>query len=237
MADSLFDTDAPEGEKKVPDQGEKLDALFKELEAMKRQNQDLRKDVLRLSLIGPAEEDREPAIPEVDMSDLPDMYQDPEGFKQGYASRVAAAARANPGPQRRERNVDELWNQFRSSYPEVAANPEMVEVAVKKAMSKGEAKGYDMQRYMFGHPEMFFEDIIDEHNRIFGGAHSKAEGKEAPSEKGKKEEAAQEEAEMAWGIFGAYQPAGKAGAEAEGEALGSVSSDLKSLQRAAGISW
>lgn len=218
-------------------QEERLEALFTQLKEMKEENLALRKDVLRMSYVKPPASPGDDPEPAVDLKGLPDMQEDPEGWAAAYAERAQEVAEKKAARKQQKslteaeqrKRAEELYVKFRNDYPELAKDEDKMEIAVRKAWSRGSARGYDMDRYVYGHSDLFFEEVAEEYSKAFGAA-PKAEEKDEP-------ENTQNDA--AWGIFGGSMGESskpKAGAGKE-EALGSFSADLKRFQKERGYSW
>lgn len=234
------DDDEVQEEKKGPSQEERLEALFNELGSLKKENASLRQDVLRLALTPTPRYEPEEVDEGPDLKGLPDFNMDPDAHMKERDKRIAAYAveRANaikrPEQNAAERN-DKLWKQFQEAYPDLSKDEERIEIAIRKAVDLGKTKGYDMEKYMYMHSDVFFEDIAREHDRFFGKGEKVNKKTEKVEEK---EETSEEETNRAWGIFGGYDPStGKSKSGAEEETLGSMTEDIKSLQKRGGISW
>ena len=218
-------------------QADRLEALFQELGSLRQENNSLRQDVLKLAL-APSPKYEPPATKEggPDLRDLPDFNLDPDAHLAERDKRIAAyavqkAVTEQNKPMSTEQRNKMLWDQFQEKYPDIAKDPERIEVAVKKAMDLGKAKGYDMEKYMYGHSEVFFEDVVKEHNRFF--AVSAPEKKEKAEDK----QPTEEETNEAWGIFGGSEGANATKKKTDDEELGSLTADIKKIQRDAGLSW
>lgn len=220
------------------DAAEKLDAVFAELKAMKEENLALRKDVLRMSYVKPPREERDEPEPQVDLTGLPDMETDPAGWAAAYRERAEAVAEKKVARKQQKalteaeqrKRAEDLYAKFKVDYPELAKDEDKMEVAVRKAWQIGSARGYDMERYVHGHPDVFFEDVAEQYTKAFGAVAKAPEPKE---------EAETLQNDAAWGIFGGSMgetsTAGKKGQQQE--ALGSFSEDLKRIQKKGGYSW
>lgn len=211
-----------------------LEARFKELEAKSGEREkQLRADLIRSMNLRPQTEAAAPKAPAApDYKGLPDP--DDENYHEELAKRqavwyqqvqAAQAAQGHSATSQKAR-ADALIEEFKRLHPEQAKDMERVRIAADLAWSKGQQRGMDMDRFAYGSPELFFEDVLSEHARLFGKGEV-VEKREEP-----------ETMERALGIFGGMEGhSAPKGREERVEELGSLTGDLKSLQKTAGLSW
>jgi hypothetical protein len=193
----------------------------------------------------PAQQWQPVALPEFSMDGLPDQFSDPEGYNKAFAARLSdhqrktlEIDRANARAEQEQRaaqsgKVDQLWQGFERSHPDLAKQRDLVEFAAGKVAAEAAAKGIDVERYLFATPDAFYNDVAGYVTKL-----NPSLGK-----------AADPEPEEDQGIFsgGPGIPEGRTGGIAGGEegnfkpssgggdAPGDMIEDLKKLQRASGF--
>jgi len=108
-----------------------------------------------------------PADVKVDLKDMPDPATDLEAYNRELAQRVNAAVQAQTqavgqqlSQQFEQRTAtDRLWNGFREKHPEWAKFEPLVETVAKRVVSDADARGVDLQKYMFSNPDLFYQDL------------------------------------------------------------------------------
>jgi hypothetical protein len=114
--------------------------------------------------------------PKIDLSGLPDQLTDPQGYEKALDARVSAAisekiahmtAAQQAQEEEKQANAGRLkaiWDEFGEKYEDLAAFPEIIEVAATKVATKAQEKGIDVKRYMFGAGSTFIDDVAKEMN-------------------------------------------------------------------------
>lgn len=109
-------------------------------------------DYARAAGVAPQAAPQQQADPLVEMfNQLPDAARDPEGFKRGLQGVLGAAmemgvARASQVQTQmtEQTNIyDEAWQLLQQEYPDIAAHPEIVQMATTREMEALRAKGLD----------------------------------------------------------------------------------------------
>lgn len=103
----------------------------------------------------------------VDLKDMPDPATEMDAYNRELAIRVNAAVQAQAQAatdrlnQQWERRsaTDKLWSGFREKHPEWAKYEPLVETVAKRVVSEADARGVDLQRYMFQNSELFYTDL------------------------------------------------------------------------------
>lgn len=104
-----------------------------------------------------------------------------------------------------------------------------MEFVVDKITKKASRRGVDVNRYMFGAGDQFFDDIVKTYDETFGAI--KADGKsEEPAPKGGEEE----DENRTGGIFGGVETGGRPTGGAD-EKPGDMIEDLHALQKKSGF--
>lgn len=188
---------------------------------------------------------RDDPAPGVDLKGLPDPVIDPEGHEKALSERISKAISDNIAHDRRARDAENrasstqasrtenLWERFGDKYEDLAEDPDIVELAATKAAKAAEAKGMDLQRYIFGAGDTFLDDVA---TRV-RGLRSKM-GLDADDEPGgvggASDEDEGEEEVRTQGIFGGVESGGKPapGAKPPG---GTMIDDLQAIQRRTGF--
>lgn len=114
----------------------------------------------------------------IDYSKLPDPVVDAAGFAAGLTAMVQAqfdARMANENTSRqvaqtREQKLTNLWEDFSNAYPEIAGDTENMELIAMKVSNKAKRQGIDLDRYMFGTPQKFMDDMAKSYEQVFGDA-------------------------------------------------------------------
>jgi len=223
----------PEGDKKPVD----VDALVARLDRLESDNQTLQQSNLAL-MSTPRQTYTAPAAPAVApapgiMEGLPDPVSDPDNYGKELERRIAGRidsaltqqSTTHSEQQKSSGRIEALWGEFADhpKYKDYAGNVDQVEFAATKVAKRAEAKGLNLDQYMFTTSEAFFSDIAVEMDKTFPKAEPDDKKKADDKDKG-------EEEERTSGIFGGVESGGKPGEDPKAEA-GDMLEDLTSLQR------
>ncbi len=155
-----------------------IDALRAQVEELTRESR-RSQDRLIQALAGRGEPaapaQRESFAPQVDidLSDLPDMSMDRDGFNKKLAEKiksasVAAAVQTTGAAQReqqarsaRDASFDSLWSDFQTRNPDLAKYDDIVEKQAKNLIDNAMSRGMDVDRYVLGNRDQFLEDVAD----------------------------------------------------------------------------
>jgi hypothetical protein len=191
-----------------------------------------------------------PAQPALDTSDLPDPVTAPAEFQKELSARVnklvaatvASTAAQQTGAQQTQNRVDALWEDFSKAHPDLAENQDLVEFAATKVAQRAQARGIDVNKYMFTTRDAFFGDVVKEIDTLRPAAVQGtrvAPADQAASDEGTRDApaartaAADEPAfDRTGGIFGGQEAGGRP-AVRDAKATDMLE-DLKELQRSSG---
>ena len=219
-------------EPKAPD----VDALIARMDRLETDNQTLQQS--NLALMSTPRQQYEPlpapvaATPGI-MEGLPDPVSEPEGYGKELERRIvdridsgiAQKSSALDQQQKTSGRIEALWGEFNEhpKYKDYAENVDQVEFAATKVAKRAEAKGLNIDKYMFTTSEQFFSDIAVEMDKTFPKAPVDDKKGDEPKDKG-------EEEERTGGIFGGVESGGKPVQDTKAEA-GDMLEDLTDLQR------
>lgn len=249
---SMFGTIGEPGQDPAGDSGaasaDPVDARLKALadqfaafqaDAAKREErlQNLAMQLLSAQRPAAAEAPRQPAqaaVPEFDLSGLPDPVQDPDGFKKQLGARVSqfTASAAQSAAQSvktqvltqadREKRLNDLWSNFRERYDDLAEHDDFVELTAGKLIKQAVARGVDAESYIFADPEGFMEQV------------AKNTRERIAKLRGTDEEEGDEDPGRTAGIAGGSSPFGAPGRQQQQPASNLIS-ELKEAQRKLGV--
>ncbi len=159
---------------------------------------------------------------------------DPEAYHSALETRiqsridsaVSVSERASADAAKSSGRIDALWNEFSATHPDHAENTKLTEFCATKVAEQADAKGLDLNTYMFTNSKQFFSDIVSEMNTML----PKPEEKKAEGDPKKAEE---DELNRTGGIFGGLETGGSPSSGQE-EVGGDLISDLTELQRKSG---
>jgi hypothetical protein len=116
--------------------------------------------------------------PQLSYEGLPDPVTDPDGYgramaerNQRYLTELNQYQAAQQAPQNDlATKAERLWGDFRENYPAYTEeDKDRVDYVAGKVIRKMTSKGVDVNRYVFGASEDFFEDVDKEFQKMFGG--------------------------------------------------------------------
>jgi len=156
-----------------------------------------------------------PQAPELSLDGLPDPMEKPEEYQRAVAARtaqyvrdsLAAEQRAQQAQSAQSRSqqemVDQLWDDFREKYEDLADKEDIVKLAAEKVVTRAKMRGLDTQALVFKATDQFFEDVAEEASEIISKLQPDEDG-----EDGDEDDAA--DAGRTAGVFGGFNPAGGA---------------------------
>lgn len=117
----------------------------------------------------------DPAKLKIDLTGLPDAVDKPAEFAQELQTRMNAALEARTlalrtefeGRSNQSSAADKLWANFAEAYPDHAAHRDRVEFIATKVAEEANARGLDLQRYMYG-GKQFIDDVAKRMDETFG---------------------------------------------------------------------
>ena len=114
--------------------------------------------------------------PQLDMTKLPDPVNEPEAYATAVAERtnkyISEQFQVQQTQQQESKAQDtrlqNLWGRFEDKYEDYAGDQRKVEFAASEAIREAQARGMDVQKYMFGASEHFFADVVKKMDEVFG---------------------------------------------------------------------
>lgn len=111
-----------------------------------------------------------------DLKGLPDPVLEPEAYSTQLANRITTAdenrRRISEWEQEQQRKAngrtEALWNDFSTAYPEHAKKRKAVEFIAAEVANEAAARGLNPERYMFGAPKQFMDDVVKRYDSEFG---------------------------------------------------------------------
>lgn len=222
------------------------EALLARIDALEQQNRALQ-DKREYPMMAPAaaqERRVNPADLQLDLvTNMPDRDVDPEGWAREQQTRIAAFAQSQAQAARQEVEgrfeqraaADRLWAGFASKYPGWAKYEPLVESVASRLANDAQGRGVDLQRYMFGSPEMFYQDLDTALKASYGKLLEDAD--EELDDEGE-----EDEGDVIPGVtdgrtagINANVETPKRGTGEEKPKSGDMFDDLKAVQRAMGI--
>jgi hypothetical protein len=189
-----------------------------------------------------------PQKPKVDLSGLPDPLVDPKGYEKGLNDRLEAAisgqiAQITSAQQAQtaektagDGRVAALWEDFGEKYADLAAHPEIIEVAATKVVTRAQKKGLDVNRYMFGPGSSFLDDVAKEMKTRYGKLLDVDEGEgDADAQGGEEGGDEDPSAGRTDGMFGGAVPGAKPDDGGSKQKPGDMLDDLKAFQKMSGM--
>jgi hypothetical protein len=231
--------------------GKEVSGLVGQLEEQKAQLERLQ--TMNMQLLsgagGALSTPEAPQMPKVDLSGLPDIAEDPEGYTKGLNERLGAAiekgistmaehqGKVASAERAQSDRTTGLWDQFTEQYPDLEGQEDFVEVAAGRVARRAQRRGLNVDTYMFRTTDQFLSDVEAETRKIMGPLAEK-EGDEKEGKGDKDTHVTPEEiaASRTGGIFG-----GTAGQTEMGSGKGADSpkggllDDLTTIQRKSGF--
>ena len=234
------------------------------VEVLQKQISDLNKQVDRLtssqlsllssglgSAVAPIGGTAKPELPSVNLDGLPDQLTDPEGYQKGLNDRLSATIQETvkvvtasetakvQQDKSYDTKVEGLWSDFTDAHPELSEHTDLVEFAAGAVAKKAQARGLNVEQYMFTTRETFFDDIVTEVNKRFGDVITQAKSEEGDDETPPKETKhvvkGDEPDARTGGVFGGEMFAGTPPKDDKANKPGDFIKDLTDVQRASGF--
>jgi hypothetical protein len=217
-----------DAEKGIGEMKAAQDKLTEEL-ARSNAHQETMQGMIDQLLAGQPAQPLQAPAPTLDYSKLPDPVEDKDGFARGVleqteaivAHQTEAANAATNTVQSQQRQLDSLWDKFQDDYPDLADYSEYVEVAAREEVSKARARGIDSDQLIFKSPDRFLKSVAD-------STREKVQKLEARFKKEPDDPARDK------GLSGGSHEIGS-GTEAGSKELGSMTQDLKKVQKESGF--
>lgn len=119
---------------------------------------------------------------EVDLKDLPDPVSDPTGYAKAVADRTRQALENAARNQQvvatsqnlQTNRLNALWEDFSDKYADYAKNPGRVRYLAQEVAAKAEARGRDVQKYMY--TPQFMADVVTLYDKEFGKPQGEDDG-------------------------------------------------------------
>lgn len=170
---------------------------------------------------------------------LPDPITDPDKYASELTRRIESKVQnvtsAFQQQQTERQNMDQkiktLWDTFTEQNPDYAADVEGIEFATMKVTREAQARGVDLNRYMFQNPERFYADVRAKYDAVFGDGEETDPLPEPvqPRRRGRKAAADTADNSRTGGIFGGSESGNRPGPQAPKP--GDMIADIHALQR------
>jgi len=202
------------------------DKLTEELTRVRAHEETMQGMIDQLLVGQPAQQPQAPAAPTLDYTKLPDPVEDKDGFARGVLEQtqaiVAHQTQEAGVANSQQQQLDRLWGEFQDDYPDLADYSEYVEVAAREEVNKAQARGVGSDQLIFKNPDGFKRSVAES---------TRAKVKKLEAKFGDKKEPEPNRDE---GLAGGSD--GTSSGEEEGNVkLGSMTGDLKKLQRESGF--
>lgn len=183
----------------------------------------------------------------VDLKGLPDPSLDPEGYAKALNEQITNTITANQRAVNsqtqqdhdRDEKVKGLWEEFNQKYEDQAEDPDRVEFAATKVAKRAQARGVDLERYMFISRDQFLADVAKEHRDIFGAPEvDEGEPEPKPNRKARptNDNDDEEDTNRTGGMFGGIDAGGGLnGRGRQQDTPSDMIKDLQEIQRKSGF--
>lgn len=233
------------------------DASDVTVETLRRQIADLNETVRRQNdaqmalLAAPAvvrDDTRDTNAPLIDLKGLPDPLTDADGYNAALSERISGAiangialnANAGAAHANAASRADQLFEDFTEKFDAYSEFPDRVQFAAEKVAARAQARGLDVQKYMFATPDRFFADVVREYDGTFGkpedegdtGVDETDEGADVVGQRQPLEADESDDGRSA-SIFGGQNPTG--GKKTATQQPSDMIKDMQDLQRASGF--
>lgn len=242
----------------MADDKDNFEAVMKRLEALEAakaqletENKALRRDqVHMMAAAAPPAMPQMPHRPsEPKFDDLPDPALDPKTFTQEYHRRSSAYHEAlrtydkaveearSSYQATGEARANSLVAQFQEKHPDI--DVDAAKLAAEKVIGRLKSRGLDVDKYVYGATELFFEDLVAEHTKMVEkwtkkpGDVASGAGQAGIAPRNESPEA---EFLRTGGIAGGSQAGGTSGGSASVK-LESIGDMMDAAQRKTGLFW
>ena len=172
-----------------------------------------------------------PAAPTLDYTKLPDPVEDKDGFARGVLEQTQAIVAHQTQEASKEAGVanslqqqlDSLWGKFQDDYEDLADYPEYVEVAAREEVSKANARGISSDQLIRRNSDSFMKSVAANVRQKVEKLTERLGHKKKPEDEGRDE-----------GLSGGSHEI-PSGAEDGAGKLGSMTQDIKNLQKDSGF--
>jgi hypothetical protein len=138
---------------------------------------------------------QEPSAPSapgaMSLENLPDPMQDPEGYARELQTRMDKHYQDQRNyeqfqtqqTQKAANRTSELWQTFAIDYEPYSADKTKAEFAAQQVARAAQAKGIDVEKYMFQHTDRFLSEVAKVYDKTFGkpGAEEEDEQDDRPA--------------------------------------------------------
>lgn len=108
--------------------------------------------------------------------DLPNPAEDPNGYRDAVLAQTQALIKyekdlyqyQNRQTAASSAKSNDLWADFSTKYEDYAENEERIEIATTRIIQKAQARGVDVDKFMYGNRDGFMKQVVDEYDRLFG---------------------------------------------------------------------
>lgn len=122
------------------------------------------------------QQDQPPVPPQINYDNAPNPIDDPAGYAKFVRETTqaqidyekAAYAYQNRQAQVAATRNNSLWDDFSTKYKPYAGDPEKVEAATGVVLSRAQAKGVDINEYMYGNTDQFMKDVAAQMDKLYG---------------------------------------------------------------------
>lgn len=122
------------------------------------------------------QQEQAPQAPIIDYDKAPNPIDDPAGYAKFVRETTqaqidyekAAYAWQNRQAQVAATRNNSLWDDFSTKYKPYAGDPEKVEAATGVVLSRAQAKGVDINEYMYGNTDQFMKDVAAQMDKLYG---------------------------------------------------------------------
>lgn len=115
--------------------------------------------------------------PTLDLNGLPDPVTDSQGYAKAIAERTlkyqgdmnAYAQKQAQAQRQGGGDLDALWEDFQDAYPEyVEGGSDRLKFATQQVAERLRKRGVDVNKFMFGRSDRFFQMMTEEYDATFG---------------------------------------------------------------------
>lgn len=168
---TMMDDSDPQSEPEVKSDGPDISTLMARIDSLEKRAEQLHQTNLALMTQAPAPSPspQTTQAPQIDWNNLPDPVLDGAAYAQELTTRIMAMNQPRPDPHAEARATEErLWKEFEEKNTEYAQDKDKVEFVARKVFDNARKKNIDLQKYVLGATDTFFEDVKTEYDRVFG---------------------------------------------------------------------
>lgn len=180
--ETTFDTptaeifDDVDGENKGKQEEDRYEKLAAQLAQLAKDNEELRQSQMQGLVMPSNANDFQVQLDDPMKIALPDPALDPDGFDKAQAERNRIRdenrQRQRDADERKQKHIkdkaDQLQTSFAELYPEHAADKEKTDFASMQVLKDAQARGINVEAYMFRTQDRFLADVAKRYEKIFG---------------------------------------------------------------------